>query len=201
MINKIHVSTTNSKLSAAIPSINLPAGRTCRPDAPCFKKCYAKKGNWRFRNVQKSLSDNLEEYLRDPAFYFHFIAVTTKFSRYVRWHSSGDIVDARYLVGMCDVARENPEVNYLCFTKKFDLVNAYIDGGNAIPENLHIVFSGWDKAFEVDNPHNFPVTYVRLKNEDNGHIPEDAIPCGGKCYECIACWQLQKGQTVYFEEH
>lgn len=197
----IHVSHTNTKLGAEIPSVNLPAGKTCRPDAPCFAKCYAKKGRWNFKNVRMSLADNLEAYEADPAFFFKYIAVMTRLSRFVRWHSSGDIVDARYLSGMCDVARENPETKYVAFTKKFNLVNAYVDEGNGIPENLHIVFSGWDENFEVPNPHNFPVAYVRLKGGRWDYIPEDAIPCGGKCDSCLACWQLRKGQTVYFDEH
>ena len=53
--NSINISTTNSKLGGTIPSINLPAGLTCRADAPCQKGCYAKKGNWIFKNVKESL--------------------------------------------------------------------------------------------------------------------------------------------------
>ena len=40
---KITISNTISKLGGFIPSINLPAGKTCRADAPCQKGCYAKK--------------------------------------------------------------------------------------------------------------------------------------------------------------
>lgn len=198
---KIHVSHTNSKLGSEIPSVNLPPVLTCRPDAPCFKECYARKGHWNCPNVKTALGDNLEAYKADPDFFFRFIAATTRLSRYVRWHSAGDIVDARYLKGMCDVARENPDTRYLAFTKKFDLVNAYIAEGNEIPANLHIVFSGWDENFVVDNPYNFPVAYIALDNHPTDYIPEDAIPCGGKCDKCLACWQLQRGQSVYFEEH
>lgn len=31
-----NVSNTNSKLGGQILSINMPAGITCRPDAPCY---------------------------------------------------------------------------------------------------------------------------------------------------------------------
>lgn len=196
----IHISNKNSKLGQDIPSVSLPPVVTCRHDAPCFKKCYARKGHFCYANVKKSLADNLEAYKADPDFFFRFISASTRFHRYFRWHTAGDIVDMPYLEGMVRVAQENPETRYLAFTKRFDIVNAYL-ADRALPDNLRIVFSGWDKKFEIDNPHNLPVTYVRFKKEDNSHIPEDAIPCGGKCYECIACWQLKEGQTVYFEEH
>ena len=196
----IHISNKNSKLGQDIPSVSLPPVVTCRHDAPCFKKCYARKGRFCYANVKKSMADNLEAYKADPDFFFKFISASTRFHRYFRWHTAGDIVDMRYLEGMVKVAQENPETKYLAFTKRFDIVNAYL-ANRTLPDNLRIVFSGWDKEFKIDNPFNLPVTYVRFKKDDNSHIPEDAIPCGSKCYECIACWQLKEGQTIYFKEH
>lgn len=195
-----HISKTNSKLGI-IPSVNLPAGETCRPDAPCHKDCYAKHGRFRFENVRKSLAENLAEYRSDPDFYFADVAKESAFVRYFRWHSSGDIVDAAYFEGMCKVARKNKGTNYLAFTKKFDIVNDYVDAGHRIPKNLTIVFSGWDADFKMQNPHNFPTTWVWFKNRINSHIPEGAMPCGGKCEECLACWNLRKGESVFFKKH
>lgn len=196
-----NISKHNSKLGDQIPSLNMPVGRTCRPDAPCFAKCYARKGNFARPNVKAAHTANLEAYEADPDFFFHYISVMTRLSKYFRWHSSGDIVDERYLDGIVSVARENPSTNYLCFTKKFELVNAYLDKNGELPENLKIVFSAWGKDFIPENPHNLPIAYCELKGEDNSYLPCDCFPCGGKCYECVACWQLQKGQTVYFKEH
>jgi hypothetical protein len=45
------------------------------------------------------------------------------------------------------------------------------------------------------------MTYVYGKDFANDLIPKDSIPCTGKCYECQACWQLKKGQNVYFTKH
>ena len=44
-MEKIHISTTNEKLGGQIASINMPAGVTCRSDAPCARLCYAMRGN------------------------------------------------------------------------------------------------------------------------------------------------------------
>ena len=200
-MKNICITHNNSKLGSQIPSVSMPVGVTCRHDAPCFKDCYAKKGNMARPNVKAAYTGNYEIYKNDPVFFFHYIAVMTRFNRYFRWHSAGDIVDDEYFAGMVKVAIENPETKYLAFTKKFDIVNRYLDAGNALPENLRIVFSAWDKNFHVENPYDFPVAYIKLKKGENVAIPEGAIPCGGKCYECIACWQLVKGQSVYFNQH
>lgn len=198
----MHLSLTNSKLGASIASINLPAGVTCAAGAPCAKSCYAKHGHFLYANVRQSHLDNLNQYKEDPKTYFDEIIQKTKLSLYVRWHSSGDIVDDAYLEGMIRVAKANKRTRYLCFTKKYGIVNRYIDNGGKIPSNLRIVFSGWGAQWEVVNPHNFPTSWVIFKDKaDNVRIPQDAIPCAGKCYECQACWQLVKGQAVAFKKH
>ena len=195
-----NVSNTNSKLGAQILSINMPAGTTCRPDAPCYKGCYAKHGHWLYNNVQKSLQENLEHYKENPKLFFDSIAAQTALSRFVRWSSSGDIVDPEYFEGMCKVARKNKETHYLCFTKKYEIVNSYLDSGKKIPKNLTIVFSAWS-GWLPENPYHLPTTYVYGKDFRNDLIPKDSIPCRGSCEKCQACWQLKKGMSVWFVKH
>ena len=78
-----NVSNTNSKLGGQILSINMPVGITCRPDAPCYKGCYAKHGHWLYNNVQKSLQENLEHYKENPKLFFDSVVVQTSLSRFV----------------------------------------------------------------------------------------------------------------------
>ena len=203
-MSMVKVSVTISKLGATIPSINLPPVVTCRPNAPCIHGCYALRGHFRYDAVKNRLAENLAAYKENPKLFFDMIAEQTKLARFCRWHSSGDIVDINYLAGMCKVARKNKGVKYLCFTKKYELVNQYLDEGHKIPSNLRIVFSCW-KDFVPENPYNIPTTWVYFpkkgENEFNHLIPEDAIPCSGKCYACQSCWQLKKGQSVVFKKH
>ena len=194
------VSNTNSKLGGQIYSINLPPVVTCRSDAPCFKGCYACKGNWLFPNVKNSLQHNLEAYKSNPALFFESVAAQTALVRFCRWHSSGDIVDMQYFEGMCKVARKNKETHYLCFTKKYEIINEFLSKGKRIQKNLSIVFSAWSNWIP-ENPYDLPMTYVYGKEFNNELIPKDAIPCGGKCETCQACWTLKKGQHVYFLKH
>ena len=194
------VSNTNSKLGGQIYSINLPPVVTCRADAPCFKGCYACKGNWLFPNVKNSLQQNLEAYKENHTLFFESVAAQTALVRFCRWHSSGDIVDMQYFKGMCKVARKNKETHYLCFTKKYEIINEFLSKGKRIPKNLSIVFSAWSDWLP-ENPYNLPMTYVYGKEFNNELIPKDAIPCSGKCENCQACWTLEKGQHVYFLKH
>ena len=194
------VSNTNSKLGGQIYSINLPPVVTCRKDAPCFKGCYACKGNWLFPNVKNSLNQNLEAYKGNPDLFFESIVTQTALVRFCRWHSSGDIVDMQYFEGMCKVARKNKDTHYLCFTKKHEIINEFLSKGKRIPKNLSIVFSAWSNWIP-ENPYDLPMTYVYGKEFNNELIPKDAIPCGGKCETCQACWTLKKGQHVYFLKH
>ena len=194
------VTNGNTKLGKQIANINLPMGVTCRPDAPCFKDCYARRGHFRFQGPTKCMQENLDAYTNNAKKYFDSIAEQTALSKYVRWHSSGDIVDRQYLEGMCRVARKNKETHYLCFTKKYELVNDFLRDNKRIPKNLRIVFSAWSDWLP-ENPYNLPVAYVSGKKFNNDIIPADAIPCIGKCYECQSCWQLRKGQSVCFHKH
>lgn len=198
------ISLTNSKLGDKIPSLNLPT-TICRSDAPCKKQCYANKGTWLYKNVQQSLQNNLNEFLEDKEKFFndiiHWINNEDVTYKFFRWFSSGDIVNYDFLMGMIRVAIESPNTKFLCFTKKFNLVNTFLDF-NDLPKNLKIVFSGWDKNFNVENPHNLPTTWVNFKDQSkNADIPEFAIPCKGLCKTCKACWSLEKGQSVYFDQH
>lgn len=204
---KTIITTTNSKLGHTIPSINMPVGMTCRPDAPCFKNCYARKGHFTFSKVKQGLLERYQLYKDNPEKFFD--TIVSELSglvsyKYVRWHSTGDIVDMDYLYGMIKVANKCPNTNFLCFTKKFDLVNLYLSvhKSHRLPKNLHIVFSAWDKNFIVDNPYNLPMTYVNFNGkQENANIPEIAIPCKGDCSSCLACWELKKGQSVVFDLH
>lgn len=202
----IKISTTNSKLGFMIPSISLPPQHSCRPDAPCAKGCYGKKGNFLFSNVQQSHMVNFEEYQKNPNGYFkqiiEYLNCGLISHKFFRWHTVGDIVDYNYFLGVVSVARKCKDTKFLLFTKKFDIINDYVGAGNTIPKNLSIIFSAWHKGFKVDNPYDFPVAYVFFKKTElNPDIPAMAIPCSGHCPSCLACWSLKKGQSVFFNQH
>ena len=203
---EIKISTTNSKLGYQIPSISLLPACSCRKDAPCAHGCYGKRGNFTYKAAQEAQYHNFEVFNQNPDKYFQEIISYLNDAlisyKYFRWHTVGDIVNYDYFLGMIKVAQKCKQVKFLCFTKKFDIVNDYISKNERIPANLKIVFSAWHNAFKVDNPYDFPVAYVFFKKQElNPTIPDLAIPCGGHCPDCLACWSLKKGQSVVFNQH
>ena len=209
VIYRAKATNGNHKLGKAIFNINLPPVLTCNPKAPCFKECYGRKGHFLFTAVQNSMMRNLFAFCQDSKQFFDDIAYQTKLSLYVRWFGNGDMPNEEFLAGMCRVARKNPNVRYLAFTKQYHIVNDYIAAGHKIPRNLRIVFSCW-KDWIPENPYNFPTTWVRFpesgkaKAENisyNSNIPAKAFKCPSNCAECQACWHLKKGGSVEFHKH
>lgn len=198
------ISLNNSKLGL-IPSISVPPIVTCRANCPCSKKCYALKGRFRYKTVKAAHIHNYELYNIAPDEYFEgvlrFINNPVLSYKYFRWHVAGDIIDDNYFKGMVDVAKKSPNTSFLCFTKKYEIVNSYMLNRD-IPANLHIVYSYWGSDLIIDNPYNFPTAHIRFSDEQkNTTIPPDAVECSGNCIQCLECWSIKNGEAVVFKEH
>ena len=107
MKNKLSISPGNMKLGV-IPSVSLPACITCNPDAPCFKKCYAARITRRYKQSRDAYARNLEILNTDPGAYWLQIKAAAMVTRFFRYHVSGDIPNALYLINMVQLARELP---------------------------------------------------------------------------------------------
>lgn len=198
----LSISRGNVKMGS-IPSISLPVGKTCRPDAPCYKKCYARRMEYRFEKVKSAYQNNLDLWNENP-YEFEMQAVLGAFmSSVFRWHVSGDIPDMEYLRMMCRVALKCKNTKFFAFTKKYELVNAYLKEGNKIPRNLKIIFSAWE-GLNIENPFHFPEAHV-VKKDGTTTAPKIKNVCTGKCTECAlhgrGCWTMKKGEYVIFKEH
>ena len=198
--NQISISRGNSKMGA-IPSVSLPACTTCNPDAPCFKKCYARRMAARRATVRDAYARNLEILNRAPVSYFLQVKTAASMTRFFRYHVSGDIPNIGYLRCMIHIAEDLPDTTFLAFTKQYHIVNDYLNNGGAIPSNLKIIFSNWG-AWKCENPHGLPVCEIVLKGQQPA--PGWKI-CGGNCTACacagIGCWELENGDTIAIYEH
>ena len=183
----------------------MPALVTCRKNAPCAKGCYARNGNYKYPSVMKSHAENFAAYVESPTNYFDTVDKYIKKHKteYFRWHGAGDIVDETYLKGMVKVAKNNPDTHFLAYTKQFEIVNKYLDKGYRFPKNLKVLFSNWDKNFNISNPYGRPMTFVKFKNAElTPELPvKGATVCPGSCENCKKCWELRKGQSVIFNQH
>lgn len=202
IIGHVHISHV-TKLGGDIPCVNLPAGETCRPDAPCFLKCYGRKGRFTFSHNKELFQRNLAIWKTDPHQYERDVFIAAFHSRFFRWHSSGDIPDIEYLRMMVRVASQLPNTRFLCFTKRHEWVNQVVSECE-IPKNLQLVLSAWGDWIP-DNPNNLPVAYIRFRKGDTPGIPEKAKACPKFCGDCVmtgcSCWDMKPGESVVFDEH
>lgn len=197
----VKISPGNSKLGA-IPSVSLPSVLTCRVCA-CQKKCYARKLERMRKSVAAAYAHNLSILQNDPDVYWREVEAAIMMSRFFRFHVSGDIPDMDYLIQMVDVSARNQHCQILCFTKKYELVNEHIEKHGPLPNNLHMIFSGW-VGLDMVNPFSLPEAHVRYRDGSTTAAP-GAKDCGGNCTECAVtdggCWSLKTGEQVVFKEH
>ena len=203
--NTVCISKGNRKMGA-IPSVSLPPIITCPKGCPCSAKCYAAKMCRIYPTVKASYNRNLDILNNNWDEYWSQVRTAIRMTKYFRFHVSGDIPNASYFKEMVITAKANPGTHILAFTKQYDIVNHYIDTFGELPENLHLIFSMWDNAWNanIHNPHNLPMSAVIFKGAEWKADYIDKI-CGGNCSECacrgVGCWELQKGETIGFYEH
>jgi len=201
-ITAVSISNSNSKMGA-VASVSLLPFLTCpaRCADSCGSICYAAKlANLR-PAVLKAYAKNTALAMLRPDLFWAQVNAAVMAVRYFRFHVSGDILNAAYLEKIIETARNNPHTEILMFTKRFEMVNAWIDENGDLPENLHVLFSGWENMAPI-NPHSLPETNV-FGSEDE--IRDNWKICGGNCFECacrgVGCWQAVKGDTIAFKKH
>lgn len=146
--------TGNSKLvktakefGVKIFNFSIPAGNdkasgkiTCPFAGSCLSLCYAKKGMYRFGNVERALSRRYEDSKKGD-----FVErINTELSKvkkgkqiYVRIHDSGDFYSPAYFAKWLEIAQNNPLIRFYAYTKS----HSFIRGNFNLPENLDLIFS------------------------------------------------------------
>lgn len=190
---KVSISKKNKKVHC--PNISLTPIASCANSKVCSKGCYAVKAYRQYPNVRTAWDRNFTLAMNDPAEYFNQIHeyLLKHKPRMFRWHVAGDILNQQYLEYMIDIASNLPDIKFLCFTKRYDLIYRL----NEIPKNLSIVMSCWPgmplpkqklpRAFLQNG------TEKRVKN---------ALECQGTCENCGMCWHLgELKKNVVFHKH
>ena len=207
MKKEISISKGNTKMGL-IKSVSLPPLVTCSPEACkcCGKKCYAHKIARLRMTVAAAYQRNLDIYKEDPDMFFKQVDLAMTTSSLFRIHVSGDFPDYEYMVRMIEVVNENPQCEVLCFTKRFEWVNKWLEENVHLPKNLHLIFSAW-KGLHVSNPFSLPECHI-IYRDGTTTAPEDkpSWVCKGNCTECKVtdyhgCWKLNKGECVLIMEH
>lgn len=129
-----------------------------------------------------------------------------------RWFTIGDVPDSRF-VGLANEAGiENPDVDFWSYTKKYAIVNRWLDKYIEFVHNLNILFSHWRNRdgtyFPMNNPHNLPTSeFIPLGEEHLAEQVTHICPCSdpnwkGTCSTCKhSCKGLKRGQSMALLEH
>ena len=151
---------TAAKFSVKIFNFSIPAGNdkktgkiTCPFAGSCLKLCYAKKGAYRWSNVELALSRRYQA-TKESNFVeridTELIKATNRKNAkqiYVRIHDSGDFYSPLYFAKWLEIARLNPRIRFYAYTKS----HSFIRGNFAIPENFDLIYSLGSKNDELIN--------------------------------------------------
>ena len=148
---------TGAEFGVKIFNFSIPAGNdkatgkiTCPFAGSCLSLCYAKKGMYRFGNVERALSKRYEASKQE-----NFVSlITSELAKvksgkqiYVRIHDSGDFYSPAYFAKWLEIARLNPSVRFYAYTKS----HSFIRGNFNLPENFDLIFSLGSKNDELIN--------------------------------------------------
>jgi hypothetical protein len=147
---------TAKEFNVRIFNFSIPAGNdkksgkiTCPFAGSCLKLCYAKRGMYRFGNVERALTKRYEASKEE-----NFVElISNELSKvkkdkqtYVRIHDSGDFYSPTYFQKWLEIARINPSVRFYAYTKSHSFIR-----GIKLPENFDLIFSLGSKNDELIN--------------------------------------------------
>jgi hypothetical protein len=137
---------TAKEFNVRIFNFSIPAGNdkksgkiTCPFAGSCFKLCYAKKGNYNFGNVQRSLTNRYEISKQENfvELISNELAKVKKDKQiYIRIHDSGDFYSPTYFAKWLEIAKNNPSVRFYAYTKSHSFIR-----GIQLPENFDLIYS------------------------------------------------------------
>ena len=217
----IHLSTSGNTKTGPVAAFNLPVELTCDHRCECYmnKDCYACGGCYRYKNNQFMYTENLKYFLNHTSDEFINQIVTLVIVsglRVFRWFTCGDIVNYRFFECMIAIARRLPVVRFWTYTKKYAIVNKWLDnngGPDALPENFKsVIFSHWmnrnGSYFPMDNRYNMPTSeFIPFGKEDLLKTVDHVCPCSDpdifvNCVNCPnPCYELKPGMSMGLCEH
>lgn len=219
--NVIHLSTAGNAKTGPVAAFNLPVELTCDHRCECYKNkvCYACGGCYRYKSNQFGYTENLKFFLThsDQEFIDTIVMEVLRSGlRVFRWFTCGDIVNYRFFDCMMRIAKMLPFVTFWTYTKKYNIVNRWLDnhgGIKALPANFtSVIFSHWmnkdGSYFPMNNKYNMPTSeFIPYGKEDLLKNVTHVCPCSDpdifvNCVNCPnPCYKLKPGQSMALCEH
>ena len=180
----VHIAEGNSKTGEKCINFNLSIENSCDHNCECYKegKCYAEGGCYLYGDNQAGYTENSKFILNhsnEVILKAWQLAIDFYGYKHFRFFTCGDIPFYRFIDCMVIIAKNNPDIRFWSYTKKYALVNKWIDENGSLPENLVIVFSHWlnndGTYFPMNNRHNLPTSeFIPFGME---HLAEKSNPC------------------------
>lgn len=168
---------TAKKFDVKINNFSIPAGNdkksgkiTCPFAGSCIKLCYAKKGAYRWGNVERALTRRYESSKEE-----NFVdRITWELSRikknkqvYIRIHDSGDFYSPAYFNKWVEIAMQNRDVRFYAYTKSHSFIRSKF-----IPYNMDLIFSLGstnDELIDQENERHSKIFYSAEEMIDQGY--------------------------------
>jgi len=185
-----HVSIGNKKIGTDTIIFNMCAAHDCpsRKLGLCQLEnpnwCYARQSELRFpktldyRRRQESIWEN---HWQELSMFFGFLCERKPEIKYVRFNESGDFKTQDDVGKLFAIAKQNPQLQFYCYTARKDLSFA------RRPKNLSICGSNW----------------ARGKMNKFIAVPEysgNNAQCFGDCRKCNLC-KIEAGITIENKLH
>jgi hypothetical protein len=144
MHNRLHVSEGNRKIGLrTTANVSLLPGVTCGEKVPCIGVCYARKA-LRNKEVITAWTENTLLAMNDLELFKELLVEWLDkhpLVSFFRWHVAGDVPSAAYANMMVSIAWRFPKVNFLVFTKRYEI--DWVDEEGRLPSNLMVLWSAW----------------------------------------------------------
>lgn len=215
--NVLNIATGNTKTGEKCLNFNNSIELSCDHNCECYKegKCYAEQGCYCYLNNQRMYSENVK-FFRTQSHDIFCEAVQIAIDKfkynYFRWFTCGDVLNYDFLSCMVTIARKNQSIKFWFYTKKYKIVNRWIDENGDLPENLTCIFSHWmnndGSYFPMNNKHNMPTSeFIPIGKEYLIKTVNFICPCSDPsvlktCITCDhPCFDMKKGQKQALLEH
>lgn len=219
--NRFNYSVKNSKLGENVLNFGMDIMHTCTGcECKTKGKCYGTCGFFQMGSNMLRAAENYvfwkvngSEGMKDA---LQYAIDNNPMCEMFRYFEIGDIPSLEFLSDvMVPIASMYPDIDFWTYTKKYDIVNKYVDmfGLDAIPENLVIIFSHWmnedGSYFPMDNRYDFPTSeFIPIGKEEEllPHITH-VCPCSdptviANCSTCEhPCRKLRHGESMALLEH
>lgn len=162
--------------------------------------CYAKKGNYRYKNVIEHRENNLRTLENLDLWRRSMIKLIkdNDATGYFRWHDSGDINSAEHLKAIIEIAQALPDIKFWLPTKEKGILNQ-VRREMQIPDNLIIRLS-MPMINQPPNDTSWQLTSTVRTKDGIVHGAECKAPDNkGKCGTCRACWDKTISNITYIK--